>query len=141
MKKLILTLSVILAFQGLPFIGTTAAYAGDKTPVLEIYYFHGTYRCPTCLSIEANTRKLLDTYFKDKVDDGTIKLIVLNFQDKENKALCEKYKVSGSALLLVKNDNGDTRTMDMTNFAFSYSRNSPDTFIDGMKNRITELLK
>jgi len=141
MKKLILSLSVMLLVQCLPFAGTNRAYAGGNKPVLEIYYFHGTHRCPTCLSIEANTRKVLETYFQDKVDDGTIKLNVLNFQDKENKALCEKYQVSGSTLLLVRDVNGDVRTVDLTNYAFSYARNNPDKYIIGLKNRITEMLK
>jgi hypothetical protein len=49
--------------------------------ILTVYYFHNTYRCATCNAIEAQTRKTLETYFKDKIESGTIKLMVLNAEE------------------------------------------------------------
>lgn len=112
----------------------------EKTRLM-VYYFHATSRCPTCLSIESNTQKVLDTWFKKELERGIIKYIVLNSDDDENKAICKKYEAFGSALHLVKISDGKEKDNDMTNFAFSYSRNDPDKFINGIKDKITELLK
>ena len=117
---------------------------GQQKPIskstVEVYYFHGKNRCPTCLSIEANSIKTIDTYFKDQKAKGLVKMIVIDLDDEKNKALVAKYEVSTSALFVTRITGGKTFTFDMTNFAFSYSRNEPDKFIKGLKDKITEFL-
>lgn len=115
--------------------------AQKPTQTLEVIYFHATRRCPTCLAIEDNTKKTLNTYFSTKVKDGTIKLIVINVDDDKNKVVAEKYEATGSALFLTKTNEGKESKSDMTDFAFSYARNNPEKFISGLKDKITELLK
>ncbi|MCX6273004.1 MAG: nitrophenyl compound nitroreductase subunit ArsF family protein [Bacteroidetes bacterium] len=108
--------------------------------IVEVYYFHGKMRCPTCLSIEDNAKKTVDTYFKDQKAKGLVKMIVIDIDDEKNKALVEKYEVSSSSLFVTRITGGKTFTFDMTNFAFSYSRNEPDKFITGLKDKINESL-
>ena len=127
---------------------TNIAFTQNKTdknysskPSLDVYYFHITNRCPTCISIESNTKKTLDTYFAKEQKNGTIKLIVLNVDEEKNKAISEKYAAYGSALFLTKKVSGKEITTDMTNFAFQNSRNRPDKFIEGLKDKIAETLK
>jgi len=114
---------------------------GDKKAKLQVYYFHATNRCPTCLSIESNTQKVLDTYFKTELEKGIIKYTILNSDEDKNKTVCEKYQAFGSALHFVKIANGKEIDTDMTNFAFQYSHNEPEKFIKGIKDKITDLLK
>ena len=113
----------------------------QKPVKLKIIYFHAERRCPTCLSIEENTKKTLDTYFKDQVKDGTITLQVLNVEDAKNQKLVEKYEADGSALYLTKVNGSKESKTDFTNFAFSYSRNQPEKFITGLKTEIEKNLK
>ncbi|MCX6235693.1 MAG: nitrophenyl compound nitroreductase subunit ArsF family protein [Bacteroidetes bacterium] len=141
MRKFLILISLMLfSCFSLVTVGSISV-PGNNNPVLEVYYFHGTYRCPTCLSIEENTINTIDTYFKNELDNGTIRLKILNFDDKENKSLVEKYEVYGSTLLLIKIADGKEIKEDMTNFAFSYSRNEREKFIGGLKDKITEMLK
>jgi hypothetical protein len=129
----------------LALIISAASFAQTKTEnnktKLAVYYFHAANRCPTCISIENNTQKTLDTYFKKELENGTIKFIVLNSDDDANKAVCQKYEAFGSALHLVKISNGKEKDNDFTNFAFSYSRNEPEKFMNGLKDKINQLLK
>jgi hypothetical protein len=115
--------------------------AQNPTQKLDVIYFHATRRCPTCMAIEENTRKTLDTYFSNQLKNGTIKLTVINVDEDKNKAIAEKYEATGSALFLTKTSNGKENKNDMTDFAFSYARNNPDKFMTGLKNKINELLK
>jgi hypothetical protein len=113
----------------------------QKAAKLKIVYFHAEHRCPTCLSIEANTKKTLDTYFAKLIKDGTIKFQVLNVEDDKNQKLVEKYQAEGSSLYLTTVTGKKETTNDLTNFAFSYSRNEPDKFISGLKKEIEKGLK
>jgi hypothetical protein len=114
---------------------------GQKVTKLQIVYFHAKNRCPTCLSIEENTKKTLDTYFAAQLKDGTIKLQVLDVSEEKNEKMVEKYEADGSGLFLTKVDGKKETTTDFTNFAFSYSRNQADKFIAGLKAEIEKNLK
>lgn len=114
---------------------------GQKATKLQIVYFHAKNRCPTCLSIEENTKKTLDTYFASQLKDGTIKLQVLDVSEDKNEKIVEKYQADGSGLFLTHIDGKKETTTDFTNFAFSYSRNQADKFIAGLKAEIEKNLK
>lgn len=132
MKKFLTIISVLIL--------SISAFS-QKAAKLQIVYFHAEHRCPTCLSIEANTKKTLNTYFAKMVKDGTIKLRVLNVEDTKNQKLVEKYQAEGSALYLTSIAGKKETTTDFTNFAFSYSRNEPEKFIAGLKTEIEKNLK
>ena len=132
MKKVLL-LSAILILVSLSF--------AQKPAKLKIVYFHAEHRCPTCLSIEENTLKTLNTYFKQQYKSGAITFVSLNIEEKKNAALVEKYQAEGSSLFLTGRAGSKEDTKDMTNFAFSYSRNQPEKFIAGLKEEIEKKLK
>lgn len=138
MKKL----SILLFVSALLGINAkTTAQSINVKPTLEVFYFHVTNRCPTCLSIEANTRKVLETNFAKELKEGKIKFSVLNSDEAKNKTICEKYEAFGATLILVKYANGKEITENLTNFAFSYSRNQPDKFMAGLKEKIQNITK
>jgi hypothetical protein len=103
---------------------------------LQIYYFHATHRCPTCNSIEANIKQVLENNYKNEVETGIIKFAVLNVEEDANKTLAEKYQATGSALHLIEFLKGKEKDHDLTNYAFSYSRKQPEIFLQGMKDTI-----
>ncbi|MGI6291136.1 MAG: nitrophenyl compound nitroreductase subunit ArsF family protein [Bacteroidales bacterium] len=108
---------------------------------LQIYYFHATHRCPTCNSIEANIKQVLESNFKNEIEQGIINFTVLNVEDAENKNLAEKFQATGAALHLVDIENGTEKDNDLTKYAFSYSRKQPDVFLKGMNDTINYFLK
>ena len=114
---------------------------GQKATKLQIVYFHAKNRCPTCISIEDNTRKTLNTYFASQMKDGTIKFQVLDVSEDKNEKMVEKYQADGSGLFLTHVDAKKETTTDFTNFAFSYSHNQAEKFIAGLKAEIEKNLK
>lgn len=129
-----------ILFASILFFATFAVSA-QKATKLKIIYFHSERRCPTCISIEDNTKKTLDTYFAKQVKDGTITLQILNIEDEKNLKLVEKYEADGSSLFFTKVNGTKETTTDFTNFAFSYSRNQANKFIAGLKAEIEKNLK
>lgn len=108
---------------------------------LQVYYFHSTNRCITCNSIEENVKQVLERDFKDKIEQGIINFKVLNVDEKINKALAKEHQAAGAALHLVALNGGERTDNDLTNYAFSYSRNQPELFQQGIKDTINSLLK
>ena len=132
MKKILVATILLLA---------TAAVFAQKPAKLQIVYFHAERRCPTCISIEENTKKTLNTYFAKQLKEGIIKFQVLNVEDDKNLKMVEKYKAEGSGLFLTSVNGKTEKTTDFTNFAFSYSRNEAEKFIAGLKAEIEKNLK
>lgn len=106
-----------------------------------IYSFHVTNRCASCIAIEESTKKTLDTYFKNEVKNGRIKLSVLNVDEKANEKIAEKYQAFGSGLFITRIFKGKETTADLTGDGFKYARNKQDKFIDVLKGKIQEFLK
>ncbi len=114
---------------------------GHKPTKLKIVYFHAEHRCPTCLSVEENTKHTLETYFASQLKDGTITFQIINVSDEKNSKIAEKYEATGSKLFLTKVDGKKESNTDFTNFAFSYSRKQTEKFIEGLKAEIEKNLK
>jgi len=132
MKKILVAAILLLA---------TVAVFAQKPVKLKIVYFHSERRCPTCISIEDNTKKTLNTYFANQLKDGTITFQILNVEEDKNQKMVEKYEAEGSSLYLTKVSGSKETNTDFTNFAFSYSRNQADKFIAGLKAEIEKNLK
>jgi len=108
---------------------------------LQIYYFHTTHRCPTCNSIEANLKQVLNQYFNEQVSDGTINFKTICVDDNSNIAIVEKYKASGIALHFIQYKNGLETDNDLTEYAFMHSLNNSDVFKTNLKDSIVNYIK
>ncbi|MBP1613347.1 MAG: hypothetical protein H6Q13_795 [Bacteroidetes bacterium] len=131
-------------------ISITACGKGPKTSEksnteskdrVEILYFHGKQRCPTCMSIEKNAKEAVNAYYADKIKKGEVVFTVIDISDKAGEKIADRYEVTWSSLFVNKWKGGKESKNNMTEFAFAYSRNSPDTFKKGLKKKIDELLK
>jgi hypothetical protein len=121
--------------------GTVATEVKTELPVVYIYNFHVTNRCPSCIAIEDATTKTLNTYFPAELKQGRIKRQVINVDDEANKKIAEKYQAFGSGLFITRSYKGKETTLDLTGDGFKFARNKEDRFIEILKSKITEYLK
>ena len=70
------------------------------------YYFHGTHRCTTCLTIERYSREAIEKYFSKEIQDGILEFKPLNVEEPENRHYIQDYQLVSSSLVisLVKQD-------------------------------------
>lgn len=124
----------------LPFVFSMQAQGQDETVknTVEVYYFHATMRCPTCLAIEEQTKKTLDENFIEEIKSGSVKLIVINLEEKENKELVKKFEVGWSSLFLYVAENNTT--VNLTEDAFANARSHPEDFRVELEKEIKELM-
>lgn len=106
--------------------------------VLSVYFFHLTARCEACTAVEENTVRVLDKYYKSQLKSGTISYRSINIDDRENRALTERYKISYTSLLLVRADGTFT---DFTNTALNYANMAPSRFEELLKTEIDKNLE
>lgn len=115
---------------------TVSAKDVIKPDKIEVYLFHATQRCATCIAIGRLAEETINEYFQTELRDGKIEFREINIDLPENKALATKFEATGSALYTNVIVNGqDDMTVDakvwrLTNdeVAFkSYFKNKLDT--------------
>lgn len=108
---------------------------------VEVLYFHGKQRCVTCNAIERLTGEVVETDFAPQLKDGKIRFQVVDISTRQGEALADRYEVTWSSLFVNKIKDGKQTDNNMTDFGFSCAKNSPETFKEGLRTKINELLK
>ena len=67
---------------------------------LEIYHFHGTNQCYSCVTVGNYAEATVNTYFADELKSGKIVFAHINGEFPENRELVMKYGATGSSLWL-----------------------------------------
>ena len=67
---------------------------------VEVFLFHETQRCPTCIRIGQLAKATVEERFSEQLKSGKIDFREINIDLPENKALAEKFKATGSALYI-----------------------------------------
>jgi hypothetical protein len=140
MKKTIL-LCWFLALVSTPMIQAQNTVKPAQQTKVKVYYFHPEERCPIDQSIEANTKNVMQSAFREKIKDGTIDFRIINTDDKANAKLVSGFDINAQALYLVKIVKGKETKLDMTKFAFDYGQSNPLKFKKGLKDEIEKNLK
>lgn len=119
---------------------TLAADVKQKDCV-EVLYFHRKQRCATCNAIEAETKAAIAERFAAEREKGELLLRVIDISQKENEPLVEKYEITWSSLLIIRHSEGKEHVENLTEFAFSHARRTPDQFRARLTESISEQLR
>jgi hypothetical protein len=79
------------------------------------YYFHTTYRCPTCRRIEAYSKEAIDFGFARELADGRLEFRLVNVEKPENQHFAQDYKLFTKSLVLVRMKDG--KQVEWTNLS------------------------
>jgi hypothetical protein len=140
MKNLFLTVLLMLVFSGV----SNYAQQEKNQPVsttsgndVEVYYFHYTGRCVTCLAIESETKKDIEMLYNDQFKSGKISFTALNLEEPIGKSIGDKLGVYGQTLLIVKGE----QKIDITLMGFLYAVEKQNKFQEVLKEKIDPLMK
>lgn len=84
-----------------------------------VYYFHGKQRCKTCLAIQKVAEETVTENFAENDD---VKFMELDYSDKANESIAQKYEVASSSLFIVTAD----AFTNLTDIAFANAVRNPD---------------
>lgn len=140
MKNVVLFVIMLIAF----FQFNSCNAQGEKgssqnsnlqTENVEVYYFHFTRRCETCMAVENESRKAVEELFSKALQEGRITFQALNLEEEEGKQIASKLNISGQTLLIVRFGE----KIDITNQGFMYARTDPEKLKKVIKDAIGEI--
>lgn len=117
-----------------------AQSTGKTASQVEVIYFHGKQRCPTCVAIEQESRNVVEGELADLFVSGSVKMRVVDFSKEEGKELAKKYKVTFSSLFVVANPGENEQAENLTNLGFSKARSDAEGFRQELRSKITAML-
>lgn len=75
-----------------------------NTSNVNIYYFHFTRRCATCMAVEENARKAVEALYPNEVKAGEYSFTSLNLDEASTKGIADKLGVGGQTMMVVRGD-------------------------------------
>lgn len=66
------------------------------------YYFHGTYRCPSCKTIEEWSYEAIKNSFQDELKNGRLVLKAFNVEEEQNRHFIKDYSLYTKSLIISK---------------------------------------
>ncbi len=104
------------------------------------YYFHGTFRCTTCRTIEQYSHDAIQTYFAKELGNGRIEFRPVNVEEPENKHFIQYYQlVTRSLVLSLVSDGKETKWKNLPDVWKLVT--DKDNFFQYVKDEVGKLLK
>lgn len=107
----------------------------DKETI-QVYYFHGSIRCNTCVSVDEDTYMYLNELFPEKVNAKKIIFKSINIDKNERKDLIEKFEIYGQTLLFIKGN----KVINKTDDAFMLVTSNPNKWKQIVNQTINDLI-
>ena len=109
-----------------------------KTDKVQVFTFHATQRCATCIAIGKLSGEVVEEYYQRELRDGKIEVKEINIDLPENKELAAKFQASGSALKINAIYDGQDHITEDT--AVWRLTSNPTQYKSYLKNKIDTLL-
>ncbi len=136
----ILIISVSFVFSATACGHSTAGENKQHEAVIsdekvEVYYFHFTRRCVSCVNVQKATERVITENFKAEVDNGTLVYHEINLSDPESRKIAELLDVGRQALMVVSKD----KKLDLTMQGFMLASRDYDKFKEALEEAIKKI--
>ena len=112
----------------------------SKNSKVIAYYFHGTFRCSTCRSIEQYSHDAIQKYFAKELQNGKLEFRPVNVEEPENKHFIQDYQlVTRSLVLSLVSDGKETKWKNLPD-VWKIVRDK-DKFFQYVKDEVEIFLK
>lgn len=115
-KKTIIGVGIIILILSAVFVvkpknNTINSSNTTGATKVQVFLFHTTQRCPTCIRIGQLAKATVEERFAEQLKLGEIEFKEINIDLPENKDLAEKFQAGGSALFInaIKNDRDNIK--------------------------------
>jgi len=138
LKKLILILLAAVVVINVSF--SAFAVEGKSSGKVIAYYFHGTFRCPTCHKLEQYSKEAVEINFKDALSSGKLEFKVVNVENKSNGHFVNDYQLYTKSLILSLVKEGQEIKWKNLDKIWEYVSNK-QRFLDYVKSEVSDLLR
>ena len=105
-----------------------------------VYYFHTTFRCPTCYKIEQYTQESVEKYFDKEIKAGTISFMAVNVEREKNKHYVKDYQLFSKAVVISMIKEGKEVKFNNLTKIWEYVRDK-EKFYEYIKTETTKYLE
>ncbi len=111
-------------------------------PALQViaYYFHGTHRCSTCLTIEQYSKAAIEAGFGKELQAGKLKFLSVNVDEPDNRHFIQDYQLITKSLVLVELERGQQKQWKNLDQIWTLVRDQP-AFIKYVQEQVRGFLK
>jgi len=122
-----------------PAPSTTVLEKKDDSSVnVEIYHFHATQQCWSCIRLGELAEKTVNTYYRDELASGKLVFGHIDGQKPENRDLVMKYGVRGSSLFIGTYVDGEFHGEE--NIQVWYKLNNEEGYMNYLKGILDKRL-
>ena len=142
MKKYLFVFLTVIALTSCLSPGTCMASTegSPASGIVTAYYFHGTFRCPTCHKLEQYAKEAIESNFKDALTSGKLSFRIVNVENKGNEHYMSDYKLYTKSLVLsLTKDGKEVRSKNLDKI-WEYVR-SKDRYENYVRDEISAFLK
>ena len=132
----------VVALASHLFLGISPAMAAEAAAgsTVTAYYFHGTFRCPTCHKLEAYAKEAIENHFKQALASGKLSFKIVNIEHKGNEHYVEDYQLyTKSVVLSLAKDGKEIRSKNLDKI-WEYVGNK-DRYENYVKDEVAAFLK
>ena len=132
--------SAVLVVVGVTFPINPACAQQAPTAKVIAYYFHASFRCPTCQKLEKYSKEAIETNFRDALASGKLEFKAVNVEDKGNEHFVNDYQLYTKSLVVSLIENGrETKSKNLTKI-WDYAGDK-QKFFDYVTSEINSFMK
>ncbi|HNX90963.1 MAG TPA: nitrophenyl compound nitroreductase subunit ArsF family protein [Candidatus Omnitrophota bacterium] len=129
----------VSVFVSVPVVSAADAPASGTAKVIA-YYFHGSFRCPTCKKLESYAKAAINDNFKNEIASGKLEFKEINVEEKENDHFIGEYQLYTKTLILsLEKDGKETKWKNLDRI-WDLVGNKKE-YMEYVKNGVDDFLK
>lgn len=114
-----------------------SSFIPPDTKQVDVFYFHFSRRCATCLNLEKVAKESVETLYPEQVKKGEITFQSVDLDEDAGEALGKKYNIEGQTLIVICGD----KRVDLTDKGFLYANSKPEKLKEEIKKAVEEVGK
>jgi predicted transcriptional regulator len=108
-----------------------------KDKRVDVYYFHFTRRCVTCVAVENESKKAIEELYADKIKTGEVIFHEVNLDLEDGKKIAQELNQNGQGLIVVS----EKSIVDLTQQGFMFAMRNPEKLKDALKQAVDNFLR
>jgi hypothetical protein len=104
------------------------------------YYFHRTIRCKSCEDVELQAREVIERRFAVELANKRLLFKTVDFDQPENRAYQQKYKLDGPCLVVARLHDGQEARWKLLDKMWEYAIN-PTKFDKYVETEVDKFLR
>jgi predicted transcriptional regulator len=108
-----------------------------KDKKVDVYYFHFTRRCVTCVAVENESKKAIEELYADKIKTGEVIFHEINLDLEDGKKIAQELNQNGQGLIVVS----EKSIVDLTQQGFMFAMRDPEKLKDALKQAVDNFLR